>query len=438
MKGKGISVWLATTLGLGAVIGAGIFVLSGTAISLAGTGALIAFVLVGIVALIVAMELGELGSLMPHANGATYSYVHRAFGSELGFITGILMFFGLATLVSVVSLGFGTYLSGMLGMPTNPYSLIFAVALITALTIANLFGLRDVIKVNFVLVVFKIAILLLFVGFALYLVSSTGIAAGRFAFTLSNDGIDSIFAASVVVFSAYSGFQAISSFTDRIRGRAIGAAKALIASVVISIFVYAMVVFALLLLLPQSAYAVSGNPLSFALRASGAPAWFCTLINFGAIIATASASLAIMMSASKSLYQMAADGLLPRFARAYNRKTDSATNCVLITALVGIMMLFAGNIYLLASISNFGLLTAYLMTGFALIHFRRNGSRPAFKIPLYPYLPIVGIIALMALLIGMPKEALIIGVVLILSLIMAYYSLIEAESRKVVRIRIFD
>ena len=106
-----ISVPLATAVGLGAIIGAGIFVLGGTSIALAGADALIAFIVVGLVATILALEMGELSSLMPDVKGASYSYTFKAFGSGLGFITGIFRYLSLAISISVVSLGFGAYLS---------------------------------------------------------------------------------------------------------------------------------------------------------------------------------------------------------------------------------------------------------------------------------------------------------------------------------------
>ena len=436
---KEISVWLATAVGLGAIIGAGIFVLSGTAIALAGADALIAFILVGVVALIVAMELGELGSLMPYTKGATYSYVYKAFGSELGFITGALMYFSLATSISVVALGFGSYLSSMLGLSSNSYPIVFAIALIAGLAVVNILGLKKAVKADFVIVVLKVAILILFIGFALFMAfSRPSIGAGHFAFTLSADGIGAIFAASVAVFFAYSGFQSISTFTSSIKGKAIGAARSLIASVVISIAIYALVVFALLLLLPPGLYKVSADPLSFALKESGAPVWLFLLVGIGALIATASATLAMLLGASRSLYQMGADRLLPRMARAYDKKRDTATNGIIISAVIGVVMLFSGNIYVIASISNFGLLFSYLMTSFAVLHFRKRGSTPSVRTPLYPYLPVICIVVLMAFFIGMPREALIVGLVLVVSLIMVYYSLMEVKSKKVIRVKLFD
>ena len=138
------------------------------------------------------------------------------------------------------------------------------------------------------------------------------------------------------------------------------------------------------------------------------------------------------------LHQIGSDKLLPKFVRKYDPKRDVAVNGVLISSVIGIIMLFSGDVYVMASISNFGLLFSYLVASFALIHFRRSKSVATFRSPYFPFLSIVGIGGLMALLVGMPREALIIGVVIILFLIVLYYTLIEAKSRKIEKIDIFD
>jgi Amino acid permease len=127
VEDKLIGVPLATAVGLGAIIGAGIFVLSGTSIALAGADALIAFVVVGLAAIILALEMGELSSLMPDVKGASYSYTFKAFGSRIGFITGIFRYLSLAVSISVVSLGFGAYLSSLLKLSASAYSIPFAI-----------------------------------------------------------------------------------------------------------------------------------------------------------------------------------------------------------------------------------------------------------------------------------------------------------------------
>jgi len=105
MSDNKISTYVATAVGLGAIIGAGIFTLSGTVIALAGYWSLLAFLMVGTVAMAVSLEIGELVSIFPEANGAAYSYVYEAFGSELGFITGVLLYFSFSSSIAVVALG---------------------------------------------------------------------------------------------------------------------------------------------------------------------------------------------------------------------------------------------------------------------------------------------------------------------------------------------
>jgi APA family basic amino acid/polyamine antiporter len=311
--------------------------------------------------------------------------------------------------------------------------------LIFVLTIVNLLGVSKAAEADFGLVIAKIGILLVFIAFALlFAVNHESEVAAHFTSGFQPGNLSAILAASVVIFFAYSGFQAISTVTRSVKGGGMGAAKAIVASVLISMTLYIAVVVALLLLMPARLYEISSNPLSFALKTSGAPGWLFTLVSVGALIATTSAALAMVLASSRMLHQIGSDKLLPRVVRKYDEKRDVAVNAVLISSAIGVVMLFSGNIYVMASISNFGLMFSYLIASFALIHFRRSKATSGFRVPLYPLLPVAGIVGLMALLIGMPKEALIIGVAMILSLIVAYYMLVEAESRKVEKIEIFD
>ncbi len=437
MSENKISPAVATAVGLGAIIGAGIFVLSGTAIALAGSNALIAFVLVGIVAVIMALEFGELGSIFPHIKGAAYSYVYKAFGSELGFITGIIKYFSYATSISVIALGFGSYAASILGISVGSHAAFFAIALIAVLSAVTFTGVRKAARTDLFLVVIKLAALFAFVAFALFVVFGSGIKMGNFTVSASQGTPGALFAASIVIFFAYSGFQTIVTLTPRIIGGGSSAAKATLASVLISMALYIGIVLALLLLLPVSRFGINGDPLSSALQQSHAPPWLLYLVDIGALVATASATLAMLIASSMMLYQIGSDRLLPKFFRNYDKKRDVARSGVAVSAIIGVVMLFSGNIFVMASISNFGLLFTYLMTGFAVMHFRRRGISGAFKMPLYPYLTIIGTISILLFLIGMPQEALVIGVIMLILLLVIYYMLSEAEEKKVVRIRLF-
>jgi APA family basic amino acid/polyamine antiporter len=435
---KKISVPVATAVALGAIIGAGIFVLSGTAIALAGSYALIAFVFVGIVAALIALQLGELGSIMPKAKGAAYSFVYEAFGSQLGFITGILLYFSFATAISAVALGFGSYAASFLGLG-SVYAIYLAMALIFVLSLVNIYGIKKAAKMDFGLVVVKISILAIFVAFAAVFAFS---GAGRFSLSYlatpaSKDGLAAIFAASVAIFFAYSGFQAISTFTSDVEGGPNKAARAIIYSVIISIVVYILVVLALMMLVPVAKYTVAADPLAFALGYIHAPGYISIIVDIGAMIATTSATLAMILTSSRVLYQIGRDKLLPKPVTKFNRQRDVAVNGVIISAVIGVVMLFSGNIYVIAAISNFGLMFSYMLSSFAVIHFRRIKKFGSFKTPFYPYMSIISIVAVMAFMIGMPKEALVLGVIIIISLIVIYYAIMEIAEKRPVKEKLF-
>jgi basic amino acid/polyamine antiporter, APA family len=438
MNGKKVGAASATAVGLGAIIGAGIFTLSGTAIALAGVWSLFSFLLVGFVAIVVALEIGELCSMFPQANGASYSYAYEAFGSELGFITGVLLFFSFASSISVVALGFGSYLSVLLGISPDAYGALIGVIIIAVLSAFNLQGVKKAARADFGLVVIKIAVLIVFIAFAVVYSQHKHTFSNISSAVAPASGYGAIFSASVVIFFAYSGFQTISTFASDVKGGARSAARAIFAAVIISMVIYVLVDVSLMLLLPVSRFTINADPLSFALTAIHAPSYLAIAVDIGALIATASATLALILSSSRILYQISTDGLLPKILRTYNKDTDVARNGVFISAAVGVVMLFSGNIYVMAAISNFGLLFSYIMVGLALIHLRRHGiGRSSFRVPLYPSLPILAIVVLLSFILGLPREALVVGSVMIICLLMAYYFLREVEDKRPVKIRLF-
>ncbi len=436
-KSPSISPLLATAVSLGAIIGAGIFVLSGTAIALAGSAAIAVFIIVGVLALMIALQSGELASLFPDSTGSVYTYVYEAFGSELGFITGIIRYFGGATSISVVALGFGSYLANILGYG-GAYPIGFGIGIIVVITLVNLFGIKKAAKTDFLLVATKVGILTIFVAFALYYAFYLGhFSAGNFSLAVPNGLLGGFFAAGIAVFFAYSGFQTITSFTNEVKGGPNAAARAIAVSVVISMVLYVLIVLALLLLAPASSYAISADPLSLALQAVSAPGILILIVGIGALVATTSAGVAMMLSASRNVYQISKDRLLPRFLRGYNEKREVAVNGVFLSAFIAIVMLFSGNVFVIAAIANFGLIFSYMMTSLALVHFRRAKKEASFRSPLYPWLPAITILGLLLMFIGMPSESLVIGVVMVIGLIVVYYLLRELENKRIIKVRLF-
>lgn len=439
----------AVAVGLGGIIGAGIFVLSGTMIGLAGTGALLAFVMTGFVAIVIALEMGELTSSMPQTTGASYSFVFNAFGSELGFVTGVLLYLSFVASVSAIALGFGTYLGSMLGIGGGAATYLFAAILIVLLASLNLRGISEAADADFVIVVFKVSALIVFIVWAF----SAGLHLSSNFAQPPVSGASGIFSASVIAMFAYAGFQSIATMAPNIKGGGRTAARAIVVAVAISLILYVLVTLALLALLPVGQFGFRADPLSFALSSAGAPTWLSLLIGLAALAATASATLAMIIASSQLLLQLSRDGLLPQILGRTRAGHKSALGALVLTIVFGTLFMFLGNIYIIAAVSNFGVLFSYLLSGFALLKIRRMRRHPErhqealrdagvpthgiVEMPWFPYLPIAGIGFLIAFFFAFPSLALSIGLGIVLISILAYYVLREDRDEPVIKVRFF-
>lgn len=439
----------ATAIGLGAIIGAGIFVLSGVAITLSGTGALLAFLLTGFVAILVAFEVGELSSRMPTEKGASYSFTYNAFGSELGFITGILRLLSFVAAIAAISVGFGSYLTSFLKL-NSFYSPLFSIILILVLGYITNKGVKKAAKTDTVLVTFKVIALIIFVVFGIYAGKAANLSVANI---FSGSNLSGIFAASVLSMFAYAGFQSIASITPYVKGGGKTVAKAIILSVLISAFLYIGVTVAMLMLAPKSAYALSGDPLSVALSSVNAPVALTVLIDIAAMVATASATLAMLVGCEMLIFQMAEDNLLPGILKRSNGSKNPEKNSLITTMILGISFIFAGNIYIIAAISNFGTIFSYLINSIAIIKIRtleKAGRHKnllksmhlqnvgLFITPLYPFVPIIATFMLLSFFIGFPAEALAGGVITILLSIFVYYMLEQIKEKPIIKVKLFN
>ncbi|MGC8479597.1 MAG: APC family permease [Candidatus Micrarchaeia archaeon] len=437
----------ATAIGLGAIIGAGIFVLSGVAITLSGSGALLAFLLTGFVAILVAFETGELSSRMPKEEGAAYSFSYKVFGSELGFITGMLRLLSFIAAIAAIAVGFGSYFVSFIGI-SQSFAPLFSVILIIILGYITHKGIRKAARTDTALVTFKVIVLIIFVIFGIYAGKAANITLDGFF----SSGLSGIFAAGVLSMFAYSGFQSIASITPYIKGGGKTAAKAIILSVIISAILYVSVTIAMLMLAPKSAYALSGDPLSIALKSGSAPITLFLLVDIAAMVATASATLSMIVGCELLIFQMAKDGLLPKLLKTDRSGKSSQKNALITTVLLGISFLSAGNIYIIAAISNFGTVFSYLINSFALLKIRtlENAKKHKtllasiglskdnlFLTPLYPYIPIVASVVLFLFFFGFPADALAGGLVAIMLSLSVYYLLKEIKEKPIIKVRLF-
>ncbi|MCL4365192.1 MAG: APC family permease [Candidatus Marsarchaeota archaeon] len=436
--GYTLSIKTAVALCLSAIIGDTLFVVTGVPIAQAGSNSLLAFFVVGLLSLVIAMQLGELSSIMPNEKGAVYSFVKRAYGTELGFITGVLLFISYCAVISAITFSFGGYFLSLLGINSIILQIGVSSALIIAVSLLNMKGVRETSSFSVTLAGITIIAAIIFFAFAAYHGISNGVFLSNLANNASQNGLGALGEAVTTIVFAYAGFQTITTFTSSIKGQGKGLAKVLLYSILISIVAYLMVAIGLIMLVPSYKSIISPEPLLYALNSAGAPEYIVLMVGIGTLVAIAAAAIAILYTASRILYQIGMDGLLPRITRRFDASRDIAVNGIWISAIISIIMLFSGDLYQMVSIGNFGIIFSWMMACISVISLRRRGAKGSFRAPLYPYLPIIGMASCVIFLLGLPRASLAIGVVLVQILLVTYYGLIELRYKDVPKIRIFD
>ena len=401
-------MWQATYIGLGNIIGAGIFVLAGTVINISGPGAILAFALTALLATTVALNSAELSSKVV-THGGLYSFTRVSMGDAMGFIVGWLRAISYAIAASAVALGFASYLSSLLGLPDLPVLIpLIATLLILVVTVLDYSGLRLVARVEKYLVLVTVMGLLLFIMTALVYGSWTP---SRFLPLLPFGPVSLLTAASLAFF-AYSGFNTVATLTPEVENGPVNVPRAILISLVVSTVLYIFVIFGMLALMPWPGYMITANPLQNALDFSKAPLWISDAIAVVALIATVTVTMSLIIAGSRTLLQMSEDGMLPR--RIGGLSQDSPRISVLIIGAGTVLSLFLGNLKFIALASNFGVIFSYAITGGAVIILRRRGMPGKFQAPLYPWIQILSLALSIVVMISLGIEALVLGVAFIL------------------------
>jgi APA family basic amino acid/polyamine antiporter len=389
-----------TALGIGAIIGTGIFVIIGEAIGDSGPAIVLSFVLAGITCVFSALSYAELAASIP-VSGSAYSYTYATLGELVAWIIGwdLIIEYGLS--VAVVAVGWGQYLQDLLqsilgvnlpdaiakppggGGTVN----LTAVVLVLGVTALLVSGVRESARANTVMVGLKLAIL----GFF--------IIAGIFSFKGSHfsnftpHGFSGVSDAASIIFFAYIGFDAVSTAGGEAKNPGRDLPIAIVGSLIIATVVYILVAVVAVGLTPASQLAGADAPLTTALRSgSSLGSWAGDILSFGALIAITSVVLTILYGQTRIFWAMTQDGLVPQwFGKLSPRRTPTRITLVfglLVAALAAFIPLSE-----LAKLVNIGTLFAFVLVNAGVIYLRHaepDMDRP-FRSPLVPVMPIIGI-----------------------------------------------
>jgi APA family basic amino acid/polyamine antiporter len=394
-----IGVLDLTALGVGAIVGTGIFVVIGEAASDAGPAVVVAFALAAVSCLFSALAYAELASTIP-VSGSAYTYTYATLGEIVAFVIGwaLLLEWGLAA--AVVCVGWGQYFNDLLDSGagvTLPDAIVRApgeggvvnvpaVLLVIAVTTLLIIGVKESVRVNTAMVFVTVGVLALFVG-----LGATAFNADNFS-PFATEGVGGTVSAAAVIFVAYIGFDAVATSGEESKRPGRDLPIATVASLAIATLLYTAVALVATGGLPVRELGGADAPLAAVLRDGAGYSWGATIISAGAVIAISSGVLTVLYAQTRILFAMCRDGLLPQgFARVWQRTRTPA----LVTAALGSLIAAVAAVIPLGhlvELVNIGTLFAFLVVNIAIIVLRR--TRPdlprSFRVPLVPWFPLIG------------------------------------------------
>ncbi len=404
----------ATLIGVGAMIGAGIFVLTGIAAGVAGPGLIITFSLNGIVALFTAFSYAELGSCF-HDAGGGYLWVKEGLPKWNGFISGWMSWFAHAVACSLYAIGFGAYFELVLHefnivMPhwgfLSPQKILAAAAAVV-FAYVNFRGASEAGKIGNIVTITKIVILLIFIGFGLNLILNKPNWQESFTPFLPN-GWSGVFKAMGLTFIAFQGFEVISQCSEEIKNPKKNIPKAVFLSLIIVVPIYLLIAFtAIGSVKPDGmtpwAYLASKKEIALVEVAKSFFVGGGVMLLIGGIISTMSALNATIYSSSRVAFAMGRDRNFPTFFSKVHKKNFTPHFSIVISLFIVVIMAVSLPIEDVASAADIMFLLLFLQVNITLIRLRKK--RPdldrGFFTPLFPYLSIIGIITLLFLAIYM-------------------------------------
>lgn len=406
---RDLGLFDATMIGVGAMIGAGIFVLTGLAAGVAGPASILAFILNGLVTLITAFAYAELASAIPRAGGG-YSFVRMAFPGATGFVAGWMLWFAYTVACSLYALGFGGYfwelfLKYVPGLAASIHSIFgehSAVLVVTAF-IAGIFiwlnmrGAEVTGKTENVLTLAKIAILSVFIFFGLSQIFGEPTQSLENFDPFFPKGLGGVLVAMGLTFIAFEGYDLIATVAEEIKQPEKNIPRATFISLGLTIVIYLLILFVSLgaIQVAEPTWEFLGRYKETAIvRAAEAfmPAIGVGLIVFGGLLSTMSALNATVMAASRVAFSMGRDLWLPPKMSKIHSKRRTPYIAVLVTGVILIVMAVTLPIEAVGSAASLIFLLTFAMVNLSLIALRRKYPEipRKYKVPLYPYLPVLG------------------------------------------------
>lgn len=401
-------------IGIGTVIGTGIFILPGTiAAKQAGPGVSLSFLLSAIVCAFAAMCYAEFASALPVA-GSAYSYGNVVFGEFFGWLLGWALVLEYMLAVASVSTGWAAYfnsfiesfglkiphaLSGPFDPAHGTYINIVAVVIVLLITVMLSRGLQSSVRVNNIAVVIKVAIILIFIVAGLFFIKPKNYH------PFLPYHMSGVIHGATTGFFAYLGFDCVSSSAAEVKNPKKNMPLGIIGTLGIVAVLYMGVAIVLTGMVKYTKLDVA-NPVSYALQLVHQN-WLAELLSIGALVGMFTMMVAMIYSSSRLIYAIGRDGLLPAFLGKLDKKSHSPQIALWVVAIIIAAMGGLVSLDQLTSLVNIGTLFAFTLVSFGIIPLRRRkdiGNRGGFKVPLYPFIPVLSGLLCLAMMTQLQLE----------------------------------
>lgn len=419
---RSLGFWGATGIGIGAIVGTGIFVLIGVASGIAGPAVILSFIIAGFVALLTGLSTAELSSFI-HESGGSYIYTTKAFGEFPGFVVGWMKSFDYIVGASAVSVGFAAYFAYFIGVPATTGTLVVVATIWPlVLMLLNIKGIQEASWTNNLLVALKILALIIFiiVGAAALLIS------GNYSnyHPFFPFGFSGVMSGAAIIFFAFIGFNTIAVMAEEIKDPEKNVPRAILFAFAVCTLIYIGVSVVAVGVVNWNLLGSSSAPLEFALKTVTDNIFILQFVAISALFATTSVIMASIMGGSRALFAMARQGVLPGVLAKISRQNVPAFTILLCGIIIsGIVLATNGNLDWLASIFNFGTLLTFFFINLSLFRLRKTmpNARRSFRVPFYPYTPLFAMGSCVVLAFYLNANAVMTACIFLAIGIMVYY-----------------
>lgn len=410
---RSLGLFDATMIGVGAMIGAGIFVLTGIAAGVSGPASILAFALNGAVTLLTAFAYAELAAAIPEAGGG-YAFVRRAFPGAIGFTAGWLLWFAYTVACSLYALGFAGYfweffIKYMPGLADFTFGLVSEHGAILGVTFLvgflfvrlNARGSEVTGQAENFLTVSKLLVLGVFIVYGMRAVLGAADDAAASFSPFFPQGFGGVIVAMGLTFIAFEGYDLIATVAEEIKEPEKNIPRATFISLAITVVMYLLILFVALAAAPgpdgQPSWQFLGEYGETAIvRAAEGfmPAFGVAVIVFGGLLSTMSALNATVMASSRVAFSMGRDRLLPDAMAQIHPERRTPHVAILVTGVILLAMALTLPIEAVGSAASLIFLLTFAMVNLSVIVLRRKAPDlpRRYKVPLYPVVPILGIV----------------------------------------------